>query len=81
LIEKYFFASIDEGGGLDNREDDEEDVAVGICEGSQSIVLFLASCVPESQGDHTSIDLDGGGIVVEDCGDILGREPVLGVAV
>ena len=76
----YFFAGVDEGGGLNNREDDEEDITVGVGEWPQSIVLFLAGGVPQAQGDHASVDLDSGGIVIEDGRDVLGGEPVLRVA-
>jgi len=35
----------------DNRKADKKDVRLGVTQGSQSVVIFLASCVPQSQVD------------------------------
>ena len=68
------------GRGIDDGEDDEEDVAVGIGEGSETVVLFLTCSIPESEVDHASVYLDGGGIVVEDSWYILCWKLVLSIA-
>ena len=75
----YFFASINEGRGLNNREDNEEDITVRIRKWSQSIVLFLSSSIPQSQCDHTSIDFNSGRIIIKDSRDILSRKPILSI--
>lgn len=80
MLRVYFFAGVDEGRRLDDGENYEEDVTVGVREGPEAIVLFLSCSIPESQVDHASIDLDGSGVVVEDGGYVLGGELVLGVA-
>jgi hypothetical protein len=80
LHHQYFFASVDEGRGLDHGENYEEDITVGVSEGSEAIVLFLACSIPESEIDHTSVDLDSRGVVVKDSRDVFGGELVLRVA-
>lgn len=72
--------SIGPGRGLDNGEDDEEDVAVGVGQGSEPIVLFLSSGIPQSEVDHAPIDLDSGGIVVKDGRNVLSGELILSIA-
>lgn len=46
MIDRYFFSGVDKRGWLDNRKDDKENIAVWICERSESVVLLLAGCVP-----------------------------------
>jgi len=66
--------------GGDDREADQEDVSLGIGQRSQSVIIFLSSSIPQSQVDWLSIDHDVGRIVIENCGDILVRESVRGIA-
>jgi hypothetical protein len=76
----YLFNGVGPGGGIDDGEDDEEHVTVGVGEGAEAVVLFLAGGVPEAEVDHAAVDLDGCGVVVENGGDVVGGELVLGVA-
>lgn len=76
----YFLASIDEGRRLDDGENYEEDVTVGVCEGSEAIVLFLTCSIPQSEVNHAPIDLDSSRVIVEDCRHVFCGELVLGVA-
>ena len=68
-------------------ETDEEDICVREGKGSESTVLFLtcsvpelSKIIPEPHFDEVAIILDSSQIVVEDCGRILLRETVSGVA-
>lgn len=54
---------------------------MGVGERPQSIILFLACSIPQSEVDHFAIDLDGGCVIVKDSGHVLGGELVLSVAV
>ena len=54
-----------EGWGADDGEADEEYVGLGIRQWSQSVVVFLASSVPQSEADGLSIHHDARGVVVE----------------
>jgi hypothetical protein len=56
-------------GGVDG-EADEDDVGVGVRERSETVVIFLACGIPESQLYVFTIDLDVGDIVLEDGGDV-----------
>ncbi len=47
---------------------------------AQSVIFLLAGSVPKPQIDHLSVELDGGGIVIEHSGHIFGGELVLGIA-
>lgn len=76
----YFFGGIDEWRRLYDWKNDEEDISIGIGERAQSIVFFLACCVPKAQVDHPVIKLHSGGVVIKDSGHVLARELVLGVA-
>lgn len=43
---------------------------VGVREGSETVIIFLASRIPQGQLDVLVVDLDVGDIVFEDGGDI-----------
>jgi hypothetical protein len=43
---------------------------VGVRERAQSVVIFLASGIPEGELDVLAIDLDVGDVVLEDGGDV-----------
>lgn len=55
--------------GVDG-EANEDDVRVGVGEGSQSVVVFLSSSIPEGQLDVLSINFDVGDVVLENGGNI-----------
>lgn len=61
-----------------NGEADQDDVRVGVREGSETVIIFLASRIPQGQLDVLVVDLDVGDIVFEDGGDIDLRESALG---
>jgi len=63
----------------DDREADEEDVGLGVGEWSQSVVIFLSCCIPQSQADGLSINHHTGGVVVENCRYVFARERVRSV--
>lgn len=75
----YFFPGIDERWWLYDGENDEKNIAIGVCKWSESIILFLACRVPESEVDHSIIDLYCCGIVVEHRWDVLCGEFILSV--
>lgn len=45
-------------------------MGVGVAEGSEAIVVFLAGSIPERQLDVLAVDLDIGDVVLEHGGDI-----------
>lgn len=57
-----------EGRGADDGETNQEYIGLWVGQGSQSVVILLASSVPESQADGLSIDHDAGGVVIEAIG-------------
>ena len=59
-------------------ETDEDDVGVGVAEGSEAIVVFLAGSIPQRKLDVLAIDLDIGNVVLKHGGDVnllRGSEP------
>jgi hypothetical protein len=68
-----------EGVGRDDGEGDEEDVRLGIGQGAETVVVLLASCVPETEVHGLAVDHDVGAVVVEHGGDVLAGEGVGGV--
>ena len=59
-----------------NGKANDEDIGLGVGECSQSVILFLASCVPEVQDDNLAIHRRLGTIVVKDSGDIFLRKGI-----
>ncbi len=56
-------------------EADEEDVRVGVGEGSQPVVVFLTRSIPQGKLDLFAINLNISDVVLEDGGDVdLGIE-------
>lgn len=76
----YLLASIDEGRWLNDREDDQKNIAIRVGKWSQSIILLLASGVPKSEVDHSTINLDRCRIVIKDCGHVLSWKLILCIA-
>ena len=59
-------------------EADEDDVGVGVAEGSEPVVVFLAGSIPQRKFDVLAIDLDIGDIVLKHGRDVnllRGSEP------
>lgn len=59
-----------------NGKANDKDIGLGVGECSQSVILFLASCVPQVQDDDLAIHICLGTIVVKDSGDILLRKGI-----
>lgn len=53
-----------------NGEADQDDVRVGVTEGSESVVILLSGGIPQRQLDVLAINLDVGDIVLKDSGDV-----------
>ena len=51
-------------------EADQDDVRVGVGEGSEPVIIFLSSRIPQGQLDVLVVDLDIGDIVLENGGDV-----------
>lgn len=51
-------------------EADQDDVRVGVGEGAETVVIFLASSIPEGELNVLAIDLNIGDVVLEDGRDI-----------
>jgi len=66
-------------GGRDDGEAGEEDVGLGVREGTKTVVILLASGIPKTEVDGLAVDHDVGAVVVKDGGDVLSRESVGGV--
>ena len=66
----YLLLDVVEGVGRVDREADQDDVRVGVRKGSETVVVFLASRIPQGQLDVLAINLDIGDIVLEDGGDV-----------
>jgi hypothetical protein len=56
-------------GGVDG-EANQDDVGVGVGQGAETVVILLASRIPEGQLDVLAIDLDIGDVVLKDSGDV-----------
>lgn len=48
-----------------DREADQDDVRIGVRERSETIVILLASGIPQGQLDVLAIDLDIGDVILE----------------
>ena len=51
-------------------ETDQDDMRVGVGERAESVVIFLASGIPEGEFDVLAVNLDIGDIVLEDGRDV-----------
>jgi hypothetical protein len=59
-----------QGVGRVDGEADEDDVRIGVGERAKSVVVFLASGVPQGQLDVLAVDLDIRHVVLEDGGNV-----------
>lgn len=69
----YLVLHVLQAGGEVDGEDDENDVALGIAERPQPVVLLLAGCVPERELDELAVELHVCYVVLEDGGDVCLR--------
>ena len=72
-------SDVGEGSGVIDGKTDEENVRLGVTEWTKTIVILLASSVPETETDGLVIDHDVGAVVVKDSGHVLLGERVAGV--
>lgn len=61
----YLISYVFQTGWVVDGKHDEEDVALRIAQGSQPVVFFLSSRVPQGEFDHFALVLDVGDIVLE----------------
>lgn len=66
----YLLLDVVEGVGRVDGEADQNDVRVGVGKGTETVIVLLASSIPEGQFDVLSVDLDIGHIVLENGGDV-----------
>lgn len=59
-----------QGVGRIDSEADKDHVRIGVRERAETVVVLLASRIPESQLDMLAVNLDVGDIVLEDGGDV-----------
>lgn len=72
-------AHVLEGGRVDDRVGDQEDISLGVGQGAQAIVVLLTSSIPKTKVDGLAVDHDVRAVVIENGGDVLTRESVRGV--
>lgn len=53
------------GGRADDGEADEEDVGLGVREGSEPVVIFLSCRIPQTQANGLPVDHHTSRVVVE----------------
>ena len=61
----YLSPDIVKGRRADDGEADEEDVGLRVREGSESVVIFLPSGIPQTQANGLAVDHHTGRVVVE----------------
>lgn len=66
----YLLLDVVERVGRVDGETDQDDMRVRVGERAQSVVIFLASGIPEGELDVLAIDFDIGDVVLEDGGDV-----------
>lgn len=72
-------ADVVKGRRADDGKANEKDVCLGVGQRAKSLVIFLTSGIPETEADGLAINHDTGGVVVEDCRDVLAGEGIGGV--
>eukprot|EP00732_Lithocolla_globosa_P008218 Lithocolla_globosa_v1_NODE_11445_length_509_cov_1.400881.p2 type:complete len:115 gc:universal NODE_11445_length_509_cov_1.400881:364-20(-) len=73
-----FCFNVVERVGFVNRVTDQKDVSVIVGQGSQTIEIFLPSCVPQMKLYCGTVYIDVGHIVVKHGGDVTFRESFFG---
>lgn len=61
----YLCSDVVERWRADDGETDEEYIGLRIGEGSETVVILLASRIPQAQADGLAINHDTGGVVVK----------------
>lgn len=56
--------------GRVDGEADEDDMRIGVGEGAETVVIFLAGGIPKGELDVLAVNLDVGDVVLEDGGDV-----------
>lgn len=67
---RYLFLYVVKRIGRVDSEADQDDMRVGVGKRAETVVIFLASSIPEGEFDVLAIDLDVGDVVFENGGDI-----------
>lgn len=66
----YLLLDVVEGIGRVDRKADQDDVGVRVGEGTETVIVFLASSIPQGEFNVLVVNLDIGDVVLEDCGDV-----------
>lgn len=66
----YLLLDVIERIGRINSEANQDDMRIGVRQRAKTIVILLASCIPQGKFHVLSIDLYIGNIVFENGGDI-----------
>ena len=66
----YLLLDVIEGVGRVDGKADEDDVRIGVGEGSETVVVLLAGGIPEGELDVLAVDLDIGDVVLKDGGNV-----------
>jgi hypothetical protein len=72
-------ANVLEGGRVDDRVSDQEDISLGVGQGTKAIVILLTSSIPKTKVDGLAVDHDVSRVIVKDGGDVLTGEGVCSV--
>jgi len=65
--------------GRDDRKANQEHVGLRIAQRTKTVIVFLASGIPETKINGLAINHDVGRIVIKDSGDVLAGEGIGGV--
>lgn len=66
----YLLLDVVEGIGRVDRKADQDDVGVRVGEGTETVIVFLASSIPQGEFNVLVVNLDIGDVVLEDGGDV-----------
>lgn len=66
----YLLLDVIKGVGRVDGEADQDDVRIGVGEGTETVVILLAGGIPEGQLDMLAVDLDIGDVVFKDGGNV-----------
>lgn len=70
MVKTHLFLDVVKRIGRVDSKADQDDVRVRVGEGTETVVIFLASRIPKGQLDVLAINLDIGDVVLEDGGDV-----------
>lgn len=66
-------------GRIDDRIGNQENIGLGVGQGTETIVVLLTGSIPKTKVDGLAVDHDVRGVVIEHSGDVLTREGVRSV--